>query len=588
MRQHAHKNCDEGVDELRVSFCPNQQTLSTLTLGVVHLGAWALDGHSRKMIWSPQMYALHELAPGVPIDLNRALGFVSPQQRTTFRDMLMCALQSGQPVRTEIAYTTAWGHRRNGRWIAEAQLQDDDIVGLVGTFEDITPATSIERELRETNAQLHRQLEQERQSIQAMRIIVQETQARADESREAANAKTAFLANMSHEIRTPMTSILGFTEILREELASAPQSSAQTEALEIIRRNGEHLLTLINDILDLSKIESGMLSTEVVAFSPIQLVSEVESLIRIRLHRKPVELRLEFEGQIPETIETDPTRLRQIMINIVGNAAKFTNAGSIRIITRLLRDPRGLDSHHILFDVVDTGIGMTSEQLNRLFQPFVQADASTTREFGGTGLGLAVSKRLALLLGGDIAVESMIGQGSRFRITIPTGSLTNVRLIDNPDRTVASGQSSIIAGQNDAPKRLLGLRILLAEDGPDNQRLITAVLRREGATVALADNGRDAVEDALGQAEAGAPYDVILMDMQMPILDGYAATSMLRAEGYTHAIVALTAHAMTHDRDACIKAGCDDYAAKPIHRERLMDTICNAAGAPQQRGSASE
>jgi len=373
---------------------------------------------------------------------------------------------------------------------------------------------------------------------------------------------------MSHEIRTPMTAILGFTEnLLDAELAE----SDRRQAIHTIHRNGTHLLELINDILDLSKIEAGKMDVERLRCAPCGLVAEVGSLVRVRVEAKKLAFDVEYVGAIPETIRTDPTRLRQILINLIGNAVKFTETGRVRLVVRFLEaDPAMLQ-----FDVVDTGIGMDRQHAAELFKPFTQADSSTTRKFGGTGLGLAISRRLAQMLGGDVSlVDTQLGVGTRFRATVATGSLDGVTMLTDPATATAIGQRHAPARRDGGDGvHLRGCRILLAEDGPDNQRLISHVLRKAGAEVMVVENGQLAVDVALAVHEVGEPFDVILMDMQMPVLDGYQATAALRNKDYIGPIIALTAHAMAGDRDKCLQAGCDDYATKPIQRKKLIATI---------------
>ena len=391
----------------------------------------------------------------------------------------------------------------------------------------------------------------------------------AKEAAEAANlAKSAFLANMSHEIRTPMTAILGFADILLEQgdLQKAPPE--RVDAVRTIKRNGEYLISIINDILDLSKVEAGKMVVEQIPCSPCQLVADVASLVKVKADGRGLSFDVEYVGAIPETIQTDPTRLRQILINLIGNALKFTEIGGVRLVTRLIQHQ---GQAAIRFDVLDTGIGMTEEQLARLFQPFTQADASTSRKFGGTGLGLTISKRFAELLGGGITVESEPDEGSVFCVTVATGSLDGVRMIDDPATAAIAEPDSLVSTGLD--EQQLDYRILLAEDGPDNQRLIKFLLTKAGAEVTIKENGRLAVDAALEALEQGCPFDVILMDMQMPVMDGYEATALLRAKGYSLPIIALTAHAMEGDRQKCVDAGCDDYATKPVNRAKLIETI---------------
>jgi signal transduction histidine kinase/CheY-like chemotaxis protein/HPt (histidine-containing phosphotransfer) domain-containing protein len=370
-------------------------------------------------------------------------------------------------------------------------------------------------------------------------------------------AKSEFLANMSHEIRTPITAILGFGELLQDAELSPKE---RADHVHVIQRSAKHLLGLIDDILDLSKIEADKMEMERVPCSPRRTIVDVVSLLRVPALEKSLSLRVVYATAMPATIQCDPTRLRQILMNLVSNAIKFTSKGGVTLTLRC-SDPSG-PSPRLAFEIVDTGRGIAHDKLQHVFEPFSQADASTTRKFGGTGLGLTISSRLAQALGGSLTLASELGVGSTFTLDVPTGALTGVPMLadeeeaGNSDPTPAKVAFAGLAG-----------RVLLAEDGPDNQALISAYLRRAGASVIVAENGRIAVDRALAARVAGVPFDLILMDMQMPELDGYGATQTLRDAGYTGPIVALTAHAMVGDRERCIAAGCSDYLVKPIVRE---------------------
>jgi signal transduction histidine kinase/CheY-like chemotaxis protein len=414
---------------------------------------------------------------------------------------------------------------------------------------------------REELQQANRELEQ--------RVLERtaELQAALEQAEAASAAKTNFLANMSHEIRTPMTAILGYLEFLEDDRLPAGE---RREYLSVVRRNGQHLLALINDILDLSKIEAGRMEIERTNCSLLQLVHEVASLMRVRAKQKDLDLSLIVRGRVPERIHTDPTRLKQILVNLVSNAVKFTDRGSVALVVEAA--PPDEDGRTLIrFAIQDTGIGMTPEVQSRIFRPFTQADESMARKFGGTGLGLSISQRLAQLLGGGIRACSSAGQGSEFVVEIDAGPLAGVAWVDDSQNASATADLRVALGQ--AMRLPPGVKILIAEDGPDNQRLISAVLQRAGAEVLLADNGREALHMAREHKAAATPFDVILMDMQMPELDGYEATRRLRAESYTGKIIALTAHAMSGDRARCLSAGCDDYATKPIDRVELIRTI---------------
>ena len=377
----------------------------------------------------------------------------------------------------------------------------------------------------------------------------------------ATRAKSEFLANMSHEIRTPMAAILGFADLLCGPELTREQHD---EHVEIIRRNGGHLLSILNDILDLSKIEAGQMLVERVPSDPGAILAGVASLLRVRASVKELNLELVYEGTVPERIQTDPTRFRQIVMNLVGNAIKFTEKGGVTLRVSML-DPES-DAPRLRVAIEDTGIGIPAEKRNQLFRAFAQSDATTTRRFGGTGLGLAISKQLARLLGGDVDVESTEGKGSTFTVTIPTGSLEDVRRVTGAVETVAAQPSA------DAPKARISARILLAEDGHDNQRLVTLILTRAGADVVTADNGQIALDQVERSEAEGRPFDLILMDMQMPVMDGHEATRQLRARGWTGPIVALTAHAMAGDKEHCFRDGCNSYETKPVRGDRLVAT----------------
>ncbi len=395
--------------------------------------------------------------------------------------------------------------------------------------------------------------------------LANETIRKAKESAEAASiAKSQFLANMSHEIRTPLTAVLGFAENL---LDSASEHDRRI-AVKTILRNGEHLLEIINGILDLSKIEAGRLEIERLRVSPVQLAADVASIMRVRADAKNLPLLLKFDGPVPETILSDPTRLRQILLNLVGNAIKFTETGRVELAVTLTDD--GTGRKQMEFKITDTGIGMTPEQSAKLFQPFTQADGSTTRKFGGTGLGLAISRPLARMLGGDVTLASVPGLGSVFTVIVDPGPLDSVRLLENPSEALAAEPEFAVT---DLSSVKLAARILLAEDSPDNQVLISNFLRKLGAEVRIAEDGRKAVDLALAAAQSATPFDLVLMDMQMPELDGYEAARHLRAHGYQRPIIALTANAMGGDQQKCLDAGCNDYASKPIDRLRLVSQI---------------
>ena len=396
---------------------------------------------------------------------------------------------------------------------------------------------------------------------------------KAKEGAEAASrSKSEFLANMSHEIRTPMGAILGFAEMLMKK---SPEECAQIGCVAIIRRNAAHLLELINEILDLSKVEAGQMKLENTACDLPVLLSEIISLMRPRAAEKGLAFGVTFEGPIPRLIQTDPSRLRQILINLLGNAVKFTEAGKIDL--RVMEEQSGGPNMVLRVDVIDTGIGMTPEQIKRLFQPFTQGDESITRKFGGTGLGLAICKQLAALLGGGVTVTSQAGVGSTFTLRIDAGPSAGV------ERLHGLSESTLPKKMDGGGKAEIYLRgrILLVEDGADNQRLLRMQLSGAGGSVVSALDGQMAVDLATTQ-----PFDLILMDMQMPVMDGYAATIELRRRGLTIPIIALTAYAMAEDRAKCLASGCNGYLSKPVDEETLLTAVNQYLGKSVPNGGA--
>ena len=430
----------------------------------------------------------------------------------------------------------------------------DELGRLAAAFESMRLSVRMRNEeMRTFNDRLHEEV----------RIRTSDLETAMHAAEDASRAKSDFLANMSHEIRTPMNAILGNAELLSEP----DQCDAdRTLRVQTIQRSGEHLLGIINDILDVSKIEAGKMTVEVIPCSPQQILSEVRSLMEPRAKAKGVALLFETPDPLPATIQTDPMRLKQILLNLLSNSIKFTNQGFIRITSSVMA---GESDGELTITVQDTGIGMSPETTARLFRPFEQADNSMSRRFGGTGLGLVIARKLAALLGGDISVTSSLGQGSTFVIKVRTG-VVSMAAAQASDTSILS--LPIVAPTR--PDALAGRRILLVEDGIDNQRLISHHLKKAGAIVTLAENGRLGVEVYNAACSAGETPDMLLMDMQMPEMDGYTATAMLRAQGCKLPIVALTAHALSGDREKCLAAGCNDYATKPVKRETLL-ALCD-------------
>ena len=380
----------------------------------------------------------------------------------------------------------------------------------------------------------------------------------SNQALEATRTKSEFLAVMSHEIRTPLTSIIGFAEALSGN--KSMQKEARIDMTKTIIKNGKHLLTIINDILDISKIEANRMDFEKNFFSPVELISDVEDVIKSQFKDKGIQLYIEYDFPLPNVICNDALRIKQIILNLCSNALKFTKAGKVSI--KVYCD---LEREKIYFNVIDSGIGLTAEQIDKIFDAFTQADSSTTRKYGGTGLGLSLSKQFAEKMGGTITVESLQGIGSQFCVSISTGKIDPQQLIvgepELPEKL------DYIKYQYDYSRTVKG-NILIVEDNEDNQQLLSILLSDTGADISFADNGQQAVDKTFNNS-----YDLIFMDLQMPVMGGIEATKILRASNYKKPIVALTANAMKSDYDMCIAAGCDGFLTKPISKEKLFQAV---------------
>ena len=401
--------------------------------------------------------------------------------------------------------------------------------------------------LRRTSAQLEQEVEDRTRPL-----------TRAKEAAEAANvAKTSFLANMSHEIRTPMSGILGYTELLKHRLVHDQEG---LEQLQAVKRCGDHLLELIDDILDLSIIEENKSELQYVKCSPLGVVKDALSAVQVSADEKGIDLSLDCETRIPQQIISDPARIRQILMNLIGNAVKFTDSGSVTVTLRLVEASN--DVKCLQVDIKDTGIGISADKLEQIFERFTQVDSSTTRHYGGTGLGLSICQRLATLMGGNITVKSELGQGSLFTVAIPCTVPEGVPLVTaecghNPQSTTPPGENANLTG-----------RILVVEDNADNQNLLRCELETSGFTVETADNGQTAVERC-----SKSNFDLVLMDIQMPVMDGFKALEALQSENFNVPVIALTAHAMSGDRERCIQAGFCAYLSKPLSRQDLLRAV---------------
>lgn len=405
---------------------------------------------------------------------------------------------------------------------------------------DITKNVQYEKELLEHRTQLEAMIESRTRELANAK----------DEALLANQAKSAFLANMSHEMRTPLTAIVGYAETLLDDDLTEEE---RLKAADTIIRSSLHLKEIINDVLDISKIEAEKLDLENIETSVLSILNDVYSVMDPLAREKSLDFKITFESAVPKIIQTDPTRLKQILINLCSNAIKFTPTGSIEIRLSTLKND------NIKFSVIDSGIGIPAESLERIFDKFAQADSSTTRQYGGTGLGLSLSKQLAVMLGGNLEVSSELKKGSQFSVHINPGQYS-----DETINQFSQQRSSIKHGDI----QTLSGRVLVVEDTPALQDLVKMMLSKLGLTPDLAENGKIGVEKA-----TQGNYDLILMDIQMPELDGIKATEMLRESGYRSPIVAMTANATKRDKITCFDAGFSDFLSKPIDKEKLTDVL---------------
>ncbi len=378
---------------------------------------------------------------------------------------------------------------------------------------------------------------------------------------EVANqAKSAFLANMSHEIRTPMNAILGFTELLRRGLTK--DEAENKRHLETVYSSGKHLLNLINDILDLSKVESGKFELEMVDCDPYRVIQEVVKVLGVKANEKGVALNFSIEGRVPERISSDPGRIRQITTNLLGNAIKFTERGSVDVIVRVVNDQEDI---RFEIDVADSGVGMKPEALDNIFEAFVQADSSVTRKFGGTGLGLSISRTFAQAMGGNITVDSTLGVGSTFKVSFRAECVADTKWVEGDQLSNIDADQVV---ESSGGWAFPPSHILVVDDGPENCELVRLVLQNYGLTVDEAENGQIAL-DKVGEID----YDLILMDVQMPVMDGFTAATAMRASGIQKPIMALTANAMKGFEKQCLDAGYSDYLTKPIDIDGFVNKL---------------
>nr|WP_279639170.1 ATP-binding protein [Sphingomicrobium sediminis] len=496
-----------------------------MTEATAHVGHWRIDLESEELYWSDETCRIHGVPAGCKPEMSKAIEFFHPDDRHIVTDAVDHAARTGEGYRFTARLVREDGEIRTVESVAKVEQDEKGhAIGLFGVFWDRTEELQREDALR--------------RALKA--------------AKHATSAKSRFLANMSHEIRTPMNGVIGFTDLLLAE----PLSERQRRYVQLISDSGRSMLQLLNDILDISKIEAGSLE---LAVEPVDIRAKLEDcadIMRAAAEAKGISITVEVADDVPQLIAGDRLRFRQILLNLLGNAVKFTDEGGVVMNAHV---ELGDGARELVIDVIDSGIGIGKAKREMVFQSFGQADATTARKFGGSGLGLSISRNLAELMDGSLEVESELGVGSTFTIRLPIKEVAVRKLEDMAEARRASSP-----GKG---------RVLIAEDNEVNQMLSKAMCERLGLESDIAENGREAVEKIELARETGHLHDLILMDLQMPEMDGLEATRNLRAIGYDAErlpIVALTANAFREDIDACLAAGMQDHLTKPVRLEDMQ------------------
>jgi signal transduction histidine kinase len=511
-----------------------------LALEIANLGSWEFDFATGEITLSKRASDLLGLDSDQSVRFENIYQEIADQDKVRFlRRALEAKNRRSSDWEIEFQlhnqkHVHKWLKAR-GRIMDETTTEGFPHLRLAGTLLDMTEQKTSQRE------------------IEKARDLAEELRMAAE---TASEAKSQFLANMSHEIRTPLGAVLGYSELLMDETTEAVE---QKQFLMALQRNALLLSKLIEEVLDLSKVEADKMALEIVPVGLQEIIDDVLGVLDLKAQDKGIALVLKVKTQLPRNIQTDPTKLKQILINLVGNSLKFSERGQVIVEVAAL-EKKANQNLKIEMNVIDQGIGISPEQAENLFQPFAQADNSMSRRFGGTGLGLMLSRKLAELLGGSLVLtESKLGSGSRFTLTFDAGPANTVVL------PAENKNSNRLATQ---ARNLENLKVLLVEDSKDNQVMLNRILSSVGIQVAHAENGQEGIEKAISE-----DYDLVLMDIQMPVLDGYRATQELRKLGFQKPIIALTAHALKGEKENCYKMGFSEYMTKPVNRDLLYQTL---------------
>ncbi len=500
--------------------------LLNLTENATKTGHWRLDLANDEILWSNGTASIHGLPPGCPPPLEDAIGFYHEDDRSIVTQSIASARETGNPYTFRARLIQADGELRHVEANARVELDAGGRpIALFGVLRDRTEEEQMQQELREAR----------------------------DEARALADAKNEFLAKMSHEIRTPMNGVLGFADLLKD----SDLSPTQRRQVDLITESGRSLQSLLNDILDLTKIDSGHIEINPEPTDIAHLISRVAQMVEPAAREKSLTLDHAIDSALPRMVMADGLRLRQILTNLLSNAVRFTDRGKIRL-SAVRRETR------LEIQVADTGIGIAPEMQKTIFSAFAQADDVAARDRGGTGLGLAICRQLSALMNGTLKVQSIPGKGTAFTLSLP------LIVANNSDDIQKAPESA------NAHSRLTGRRILLAEDFDINRELISQMSKQLGIELSMAEDGEQAVEMVQATISSHEPYELVLMDIRMPKMDGLEATRELRKRGFSPAslpIIAVTANAFDDDVDACIEAGMQAHLSKPLSLEKLRSAL---------------